>query len=145
MVRCLVFAWGVALMRVPGVLAVVNQRLRAGCPQAASPVGWLLFQLGLLLLPSTVLLASLLLFPALILGSLRRRRPLRLRSLLRVMLRLLRLRSILRVVLRLLRLRSLLRVLLRLLTLLLSCLSIKPTGTPIATGMPSLSASLFCT
>ena len=59
-------------MCVPGVVADVNLRLRAGCPQAASPVGWILCQLGLLLLPSSVLLASLLLFPALILGSLRR-------------------------------------------------------------------------
>ena len=59
-------------MRVLGVVAALNQRLRAGCPEVASPVGWLLFQLGLLLLPSSVLLASLLLFPALILGSLRR-------------------------------------------------------------------------
>ena len=34
--------------------------LRSGCPAVASPWGWCLFQLGLLLLPSTVLLASLL-------------------------------------------------------------------------------------
>ncbi len=59
-------------MYVPGVVAVLHQRLRSACPEAASPLGWLLFQLGLLLLPSSVLFASLLLFPALILGSLRR-------------------------------------------------------------------------
>ena len=46
--------------------------LREGCPAVASPWGWCLFQLGLLLLPSTVLLASLLFVPALVLGSLRR-------------------------------------------------------------------------
>ena len=46
--------------------------LRGDCPAAASPSGWCLFQLGLLLLPSSVLLASLLLMPALVLGSLRR-------------------------------------------------------------------------
>jgi len=38
-------------------------------PAGASPRGWVLFQLGVLLLPSSVLLASLLLFPALLLGS----------------------------------------------------------------------------
>ncbi|MGC6482997.1 MAG: O-antigen ligase family protein [Synechococcus sp.] len=47
-------------------------RLKGGCPAVASPWGWCLFQLGLLLLPSTVLLASLLFVPALVLGSLRR-------------------------------------------------------------------------
>ena len=46
--------------------------LRRDCPVAASPWGWCLFQLGLLLLPSSVLLASLLFVPALVLGSLRR-------------------------------------------------------------------------
>ena len=46
--------------------------LRGDCPVAASPWGWCLFQLGLLLLPSSVLLASLLFVPALVLGSLRR-------------------------------------------------------------------------
>ena len=46
--------------------------LRGDCPAAASPWGWCLFQLGLLLLPSSVLLASLLFVPALVLGSLRR-------------------------------------------------------------------------
>ena len=46
--------------------------LRSGCPAVASPWGWCLFQLGLLLLPSTVLLASLLFVPALVLGSRRR-------------------------------------------------------------------------
>ena len=46
--------------------------LRGDCPAAASPCGWCLFQLGLLLLPSSVLLASLLFVPALVLGSLRR-------------------------------------------------------------------------
>ena len=49
--------------------------LRRGCPAVASPWGWCLFQLGLLLLPSTVLLASLLFVPALVLGSLRRKGP----------------------------------------------------------------------
>ena len=46
--------------------------LRGDCPAAASPWGWCLFQLGLMLLPSSVLLASLLFVPALVLGSLRR-------------------------------------------------------------------------
>ena len=46
--------------------------LRDDCPAAVSPWGWCLFQLGLLLLPSSVLLASLLFVPALVLGSLRR-------------------------------------------------------------------------
>ena len=46
--------------------------LRGDCPAASSPLGWCLFQLGLLLLPSSVLLASLLFVPALVLGSLRR-------------------------------------------------------------------------
>ena len=46
--------------------------LRGDSPAAASLWGWCLFQLGLLLLPSSVLLASLLLLPALVLGSLRR-------------------------------------------------------------------------
>lgn len=46
--------------------------LRGDCPAAASPWGWCLFQLGLLLLPSSVLLASLLFVPALVLGSLHR-------------------------------------------------------------------------
>ena len=49
--------------------------LRSGCPAVASSWGWCLFQLGLLLLPSTVLLASLLFVPALVLGSLRREGP----------------------------------------------------------------------
>ncbi len=46
--------------------------LRGNCPAAASLWGWCLFQLGLLLLPSSVLLASLLFVPAMVLGSLRR-------------------------------------------------------------------------
>ena len=37
--------------------------LMGDCPAAASPRGWCLFQLGLLLLPSSVLLASLLFVP----------------------------------------------------------------------------------
>ena len=45
---------------------------KAHCPAVASPWGWCLFQGGLLLLPSSVLLASLLFVPALVLGSLRR-------------------------------------------------------------------------
>ena len=49
--------------------------LRDDCPADASPVGWCLFQLGLLLLPSSVLLAGLLFMPALVLGSLRRECP----------------------------------------------------------------------
>ena len=53
----------------------LRQRLALGCPDAASPAGWLLVQLGLLLLPSSALLASFLLFPALLLGSLRRECP----------------------------------------------------------------------
>ena len=46
--------------------------LRGGCPAVASSWGWCLFQLGLLLLPSTVLLASLMFVPALVLGGLGR-------------------------------------------------------------------------
>lgn len=42
---------------------------------SASPWGWRCFQLGLFLLPSSALLAALLLFPALILGSLKREHP----------------------------------------------------------------------
>ena len=44
-------------------------------PGAASAPGWRCFQLGLFLLPSTALLGSLLLFPALLLGSVARDRP----------------------------------------------------------------------
>ncbi len=43
-------------------------------PRQAAPSGWLLFQLGVVLLPSSALLGSLLLFPALLIGSLRRER-----------------------------------------------------------------------
>ena len=39
-------------------------------------IAWVLFQLGLFLLPSSALLASLLLFPALLVGSVRREGPL---------------------------------------------------------------------
>lgn len=39
-------------------------------------IAWVLFQLGLFLLPSSALLASLLLFPALLVGSMRREGPL---------------------------------------------------------------------
>ncbi|MEB3158819.1 MAG: O-antigen ligase family protein [Synechococcus sp.] len=52
-------------MRLPGWW-------KAHCPAVASPWGWCLFQLGLFLLPSSVLLAGLLFLPALVLGSLRR-------------------------------------------------------------------------
>lgn len=41
----------------------------------ASTWGWRCFQLGLFFLPSSALLAGLLLFPALILGSVGRERP----------------------------------------------------------------------
>ena len=45
------------------------QRLDAGRPGAAHPLGWRCFQLGLLLLASSALLAGLLLLVALVLGS----------------------------------------------------------------------------
>ena len=44
-------------------------------PLPASRIGWRCFQLGLFFLPSSALLGSLLLFPALVLGSVGRARP----------------------------------------------------------------------
>ena len=44
-------------------------------PLPASRIGWRCFQLGLFFLPSSALLGGLLLFPALVLGSLGRARP----------------------------------------------------------------------
>ena len=55
-----------------GPIARGGQFLACAYPAGSSPLGWRLFQLGLFLLPSSVLLASLLLFPALVLGSVRR-------------------------------------------------------------------------
>ncbi|MFM7085413.1 MAG: O-antigen ligase family protein [Cyanobium sp.] len=45
-------------------------------PEAATPLGWSCFQLGMVLLASSALLGGLLLFVALVLGSLRRPSPL---------------------------------------------------------------------
>ena len=44
-------------------------------PVAASPLGWVVFQFGLFLLPSSALLAGLLLLTALVLGSCQRAQP----------------------------------------------------------------------
>ncbi len=49
--------------------------LAQGRPSMASSPGWRCFQLGLFLLPSSALLGSLLLFPALLFGSTRRECP----------------------------------------------------------------------
>ena len=49
--------------------------LDQGRPSMASSPGWRCFQLGLFLLPSSALLGSLLLFPALLFGSARRECP----------------------------------------------------------------------
>lgn len=54
----------------------VLSRLDTARPQAASPLGWRCFQLGVFLLASSALLAGLLLLVALVLGS-RHRQPLR--------------------------------------------------------------------
>ena len=56
-------------------LRKVSAWLDGESPSSASTWGWRCFQLGLFLLPSSALLAGLLLFPALILGSLGRERP----------------------------------------------------------------------
>ncbi|MFO7627962.1 MAG: O-antigen ligase family protein [Prochlorococcaceae cyanobacterium] len=55
------------------VLRRIGFALRAERPEAAAPVGWICFQLGLLLLASSALLAALLLLVAVVLGC--RRRP----------------------------------------------------------------------
>ena len=49
--------------------------LDQGRPSLASARGWRCFQLGLFLLPSSALLGSLLLFPALLFGCAGRERP----------------------------------------------------------------------
>ena len=56
-------------------LPMVTAWLDGEVPDSASIWGWRCFQLGLFLLPSSALLGGLLLFPALILGSLGRARP----------------------------------------------------------------------
>ena len=53
----------------------VIQRIDASRPLPASRWGWRCFQLGLFLLPSSALLASLFLFPSLLMGSWRSERP----------------------------------------------------------------------
>ena len=58
---------------IPGTLA---RRLAQGRPEGANPVGWVCFQVGLLLLASSALLGGLSLLVALILGSRGRWRPL---------------------------------------------------------------------
>jgi len=55
--------------------AMVLSWLDENAPLPASRWGWRCFQLGLFFLPSSALLGSLLLFPALVLGSLGRARP----------------------------------------------------------------------
>jgi hypothetical protein len=57
-------------------LAALDRRLLAHRPEGASPLGWRCFQLGLFLLASSAFLAGLLLFVALVVGSLRRPAPL---------------------------------------------------------------------
>ncbi|MEB3171693.1 MAG: O-antigen ligase family protein [Synechococcaceae cyanobacterium] len=57
-------------------LAALDSRLQQHRPAEASPLGWRCFQLGLLLLASSALLAGLLLFVALVLGSRGRPAPL---------------------------------------------------------------------
>lgn len=57
-------------------LAALDARLQAHRPTEAHPLGWRCFQLGLGLLASSALLAGLLLFVALLLGSRHRTRPL---------------------------------------------------------------------
>ncbi len=57
-------------------LAPLDHRLLAHRPEGPPPLGWRCFQLGLLLLASSAFLAGLLLFVALVLGSLRRSNPL---------------------------------------------------------------------
>ncbi|QNI86646.1 O-antigen ligase family protein [Synechococcus sp. PROS-7-1] len=56
-------------------LRMVSAWLDGKSPPSASTWGWRCFQLGLFFLPSSALLAGLLLFPALILGSVNRERP----------------------------------------------------------------------
>lgn len=56
--------------------AALDARLLAHRPDEASPLGWRCFLLGLVLLASSALLAGLLLFVALLLGSRRRTPPL---------------------------------------------------------------------
>jgi len=53
----------------------VIQRIDASRPLEASRWGWRCFQIGLFLLPSSALLASLLLFPSLLMSSWRSERP----------------------------------------------------------------------
>ena len=53
----------------------VIQQIDASRPLEASLWGWRCFQIGLFLLPSSALLASLLLFPSLLMGSWRSERP----------------------------------------------------------------------
>ena len=57
-------------------LAALDGHLLAQRPPGAAALGWRCFQLGLLLLASSAFLGSLLLFVALLQGSLRRRAPL---------------------------------------------------------------------
>ena len=52
-----------------GRLAALDRQLQRDRPPGANPAGWRCFQLGLLLLPSSALLAALLLLVALIQGS----------------------------------------------------------------------------
>ena len=51
------------------------QRIDSSRPLEASRWGWRCFQIGLFLLPSSALLASLLLFPSLLMSSWRSERP----------------------------------------------------------------------
>ena len=56
------------------VLSSVLRRIDAAGPLSASRWGWRCFQIGLFVLPSSALLAALLLFPSLLAGSWRRER-----------------------------------------------------------------------
>ncbi|MEB3254750.1 MAG: O-antigen ligase family protein, partial [Synechococcaceae cyanobacterium] len=58
------------------MLARLDSRLQRHCPAEAAPLGWRCFQLGILLLASSALLAGLALVVALLLGSRGRQPPL---------------------------------------------------------------------
>ena len=58
------------------LLARLDRQLLSGRPDGVSPLSWRCFQLGLLLLASSALLAGLLLLVPLLLGSRHRRPPL---------------------------------------------------------------------
>jgi hypothetical protein len=65
---------GHGVSRPHGGIRVI-QRIDSSRPLEASRWGWRCFQIGLFLLPSSALLASLLLFPSLLMSSWRSERP----------------------------------------------------------------------